>query len=402
MRKSNQAIHTRTRAKAFTCVDLFAGAGGLSLAAKQSGVKVIAAVEKNAHACETYRNNLIKTHRGTRLYETDILELNPKKLVEDHFKRGPSCDLLLGGPPCQGFSTHRINNAGVDDPRNALVLRYFEFVAALKPKVFLMENVPGILWPRHKRFLDALRREAKRAGYRMHEPVILDARDYGVPQRRRRVFVLGVRNDVRLRSDWPPPATHGSPHAIAHNPHLKTWVPASTVFKRIPAGDPNNVHMKHSPAMVEVFKATPLKGGSRRESGRVLPCHMEHDGHSDVYGRIDPRAPGPTMTTACVNPSKGRFVHPTAHRGISVRHAARFQTFPDNFKFIGGLTAASAQIGNAVPVLLGQVLITFVVRNIRTAQTGKVERRASRKTQSARPRKIAGVLRSQSANRNVA
>jgi DNA (cytosine-5)-methyltransferase 1 len=117
--------------------------------------------------------------------------------------------------------------------------------------------------------------------------------------------------------------------------------------------------MQHSQKLVNFFKEVPLNGGSRRdaESARVLKCHKEHTGHSDVYGRINPNRPGPTMTTACINPSKGRFVHPTEHHGITLRHAARFQTFPDNFVFEGGLMAGGVQVGNAVPVRMGKHLL---------------------------------------------
>ena len=115
--------------------------------------------------------------------------------------------------------------------------------------------------------------------------------------------------------------------------------------------------MNHGKDLIEAFKRTPLNGGSRIDSGRVLRCHKDHDGHKDVYGRINPDQPGPTMTTACINPSKGRFVHPTEHHGITVRQAARLQTFPDWFVFSGGLMAGGAQVGNAVPVLLAQTLL---------------------------------------------
>ena len=132
--------------------------------------------------------------------------------------------------------------------------------------------------------------------------------------------------------------------------------------------DENGVHMNSSRELVDIFRATPLNGGSRKDSGRVLHCHKDHDGHKDVYGRIDARQPAPTMTTACINPSKGRFVHPRQHHGITVRQAARIQTFPDDFVFEGGLMAAGVQIGNAVPVRLGEVLIRALRPIVRKAR----------------------------------
>lgn len=353
------------------CIDLFAGAGGFSLAAKNIGIRVVAAVELNPKACETYSINLV-TRGIPHLYAEDIRKLEPSILKTNHFSDGNECDVLLGGPPCQGFSVHRINDSGVGDPRNELILRYFQFVRHLRPKVFLMENVPGLLWPRHKSFLNAFYRQGTKEGYTLRSPVVLDARDYGVPQRRKRVFVLGIRKDLDLAIDWPPRPTHGDEKARKQNPALRPWLAAAEIFRvPIPTGDENDHHMNHTPDLVDVFRRTPPNGGSRRDSGRTLSCHTEHDGHNDVYGRIDPSQPGPTMTTACINPSKGRFVHPTQHHGITLRHAARFQTFPDWFVFKGGLMAGGEQIGNAVPIRLAEVLLRAIKESLIT-QVGPI------------------------------
>jgi DNA (cytosine-5)-methyltransferase 1 len=370
-RKGGGQRHSKIRAlsprrSAVRCVDLFAGAGGFSLAAQSVGMKVVAAVELDRNACETYRQNIIRD-ATPRLYETDITKLEPSTLIKNCFSDGTACDVVLGGPPCQGFSVHRINDAGRGDPRNELIHRYFKFVSVLNPRAFLMENVPGILWPRHAEPLRKFYAEARRAGYNVMPPAVLDARDYGLPQGRKRVFILGLRADVMSVSDWIPKPTHGSSTDIRRNPRLKPWTACGAVFKRkIRKSDPNNIHMNHSAKMVALFKKTPANGGSRKDSGRVLPCHKDHDGHRDVYGRIDPKKPGPTMTTACINPSKGRFLHPTKHHGITLRHAARLQSFPEGFVFKGGLMAGGVQVGNAVPVRLGQLLLRRLVEILRT------------------------------------
>jgi DNA (cytosine-5)-methyltransferase 1 len=336
--------------------DLFSGAGGFSLGAHLAGIEVAAAIELDKYACQTYRENLIDTGLAeTHLFEADITRLTPAKVKATcGFDQTP-CDILLGGPPCQGFSAHRLNDAGVNDSRNELLLRYFEYVRVLRPVFFLVENVPGLLWPKHKKFLDAFYDLADRANYGVMEPQTINAKDFGVPQNRRRVFILGY--DSRRISEltsWPPKATHVSPDS---EDDLPQWLTASVVFKKTLPGDPNNVHMNHGPELIEVFEKTPPNGGSRRDSGRVLPCHKGHIGHHDVYGRIDPSAPGPTMTTACINPSKGRFVHPTQHHGITLRQAARLQSFPDWFNFAGGIMAGGKQVGNAVPVDLAKALL---------------------------------------------
>lgn len=344
-------------------VDLFAGAGGFSLGALRIGAQVVFAVEFDKSAALTYKNNLCRDAR-TILYNNDITKLDAHALASKHFPNNSECDILLGGPPCQGFSTHRIKDSGVNDPRNTLIYRYFDFVRALRPRAFLMENVPGILWPRHSDYLKRFYKLGADEGYTMLDPVTLDARDFGVPQRRKRVFILGLRE--RLTDlDWPPSPKYTE---TSEDP-TKKWLSCEDAFLPAPSGDPNDLHMKHNEELVRAFKNTPPNGGSRRESGRILPCHKNHDGHKDVYGRIDSRTPAPTMTTACINPSKGRFVHPTEHHGITVRQAARIQTFPDSFVFEGGLTAAGKQIGNAVPVRMAEALIDhlFSIVGPRTA-----------------------------------
>lgn len=351
------------------CVDLFAGAGGFSLAARDAGFNLRLAIENDPHAIGTYRKNLCASDDPPSISEGDISEMSPTNIYSNIFDESDHCDLLLGGPPCQGFSTHRINDAGVDDGRNGLIHTYFQFVRTFSPSVFLMENVPGMLWPRHKVYLERFYRQAAKSGYVVFDPVVIDARDFGVPQRRKRVFLLGVKKGIRHEGlIWPPKSTHGSETARQSQPDLMPWEDCSAAFADAPPEDPNDLHMNHGKELTEAFRRTPSNGGSRFSSGRILKCHEDHDGHKDVYGRIDPALPGPTMTTACINPSKGRFVHPVLHHGITVRQAARMQTFPDDFVFQGGLTAAGRQVGNAVPVRLGTALIEHLKPMIASAR----------------------------------
>lgn len=359
-------MRRRSTINMLNCVDLFSGAGGFSLAAKLSGLRVRLAIENDKHAIATYRDNLCKGPNAPILLNKDITKINASKAYRNAFPDGDQCDLMLGGPPCQGFSAHRINDAGVGDDRNDLIHTYFDFVRAFSPSVFLMENVPGMLWDRHAAAIDRFYLEGALAGYDVRDPVVVDARNYGLGQRRKRVFILGIRSGLDA-SDlmWPPAPSHGSEAACRRNPELLPWTNCSAAFVPAPQDDENDVHMSHSAELVEAFRRTPPNGGSRKDSGRVLACHKTHDGHKDVYGRIDPRQPAPTMTTACINPSKGRFVHPIEHHGITVRQAARIQTFPDDFVFGGGLMAAGKQVGNAVPVELGRQLITHLLPLLR-------------------------------------
>lgn len=352
-----------------TAVDLFAGAGGFSLAAENAGLKVLAAVEFDKWAQATYKTNFIDGRDPAdqhRLYG-DILDIEPTDMLKDLGLSQDELDILIGGPPCQGFSSHRLNDAGVDDPRNQLLLRYFDFVKGLRPRAFLVENVSGMLWKRHADYVQRFKDLAKEHGYRIisEEPQVINAKDFGVPQNRKRVFILGIRSDVNVPETfiWPPKPTHFPPTSEeVQLHHMQAWQSTTSIFnKRLKKNDPNNLHMQSGAELVERFKDTPPNGGSRKN---VLACHKEHNGHKDTYGRIDSSQPAPTMTAGCINPSKGRFVHPTEHHGITARHAARIQTFPDYFIFKGGLGHSGRQIGNAVPVKLGQYILSYISKHI--------------------------------------
>ncbi|EGQ7761714.1 DNA cytosine methyltransferase [Vibrio alginolyticus] len=388
-------------------IDLFAGAGGFTLAAFNAGVDVLAAIEFDKAAAHTYKENFINVKKRKIDLRAgkdfgDINNVNPLELRESlNLDRG-ELDLILGGPPCQGFSTHRIKNAGVNDPRNALLLRYFEFVNEFNPKAFLVENVAGLLWERHKDFLDKFISLAEDSGYNIKFCGIVNAKDYGVPQNRKRVFIYGLRQDLDRYDEnaFPPKPTHFS----EASGKLPQWETASSVFEEVPKelyeqyweeyfkkktkwsyeqtmerlsnlkcgkeieeNDPCNVHMKPTSTMIERFSDTPLNGG-REDAGEKhqLKCHSgDYKGHKDVYGRILIHLPSNTITTGCNNPSKGRFVHPWLNHGITLRHAARLQSFPDWFNFYGSSTEKARQIGNAVPPLLGRVLIETLLNDLR-------------------------------------
>ncbi|MCH1921625.1 DNA (cytosine-5-)-methyltransferase [Shewanella sp. A3A] len=181
-----------------TAIDLFSGAGGLSLAAHNVGIDVLVAIEFDQNAAETYQKNLVdRLGAPTQTFAQDITKVDIDSVMRYQGVKQGQLDILLGGPPCQGFSSHRIKDSGKDDPRNALLIRYFDFVAYLKPKAFLVENVPGLLWPRHEKYLNDFIKLANSHGYHVVTggPLILNARDYGVPQNRKRAFIFAVRDD---------------------------------------------------------------------------------------------------------------------------------------------------------------------------------------------------------------
>jgi DNA (cytosine-5)-methyltransferase 1 len=383
----------------FTAIDLFAGAGGLSLAAFEQDFDILSAVEFDKQAAETYHHNLVeRLGAKTQVFDQDINKVDIQSLMKFQGIKQGELDLLLGGPPCQGYSAHRINNAGIEDPRNQLLIRYFDFVSELRPKVFLVENVPGLLWKKHELFLNKFLGLARSYNYKVigNAPLILNSRDFGVPQSRKRAFILAVREDLHLTAlSWPPKATHFPP-AFSQT----SWKTASSVFEKPPENvlqqlikrieqttnldlinskllvenlefgsplqvdDPCNFHMEHTSALTQRFAETPLNG-SREDIAFRLKCHSNgYGGHKDVYGRIFFNTPSNTITTGCNNPSKGRFVHPWLNHGITLRHAARLQSFPDEYIFKGTSAEQARQVGNAVPVGLGNALIEFIKYSI--------------------------------------
>uniref|UniRef100_UPI0019D3748E DNA cytosine methyltransferase n=1 Tax=Aeromonas finlandensis TaxID=1543375 RepID=UPI0019D3748E len=210
----------------FKAIDLFSGAGGFSLAALDLDIKILSAVEFDRHACETYKKNIIdKQSLPCELLNEDIMNVSIDCMMDKLNVSTGELDIIIGGPPCQGFSSHRIKDSGVDDPRNKLLIRYFDFVKSFKPKMFLVENVPGLLWERHQAYLNEFKTLARDNDYNIIGPVKLNAKDYGVPQNRNCVFILGIRTDIKISQDaWPPKPTHFKDKS-------PLWVNASTVFE---------------------------------------------------------------------------------------------------------------------------------------------------------------------------
>ncbi|MGH2395628.1 MAG: DNA cytosine methyltransferase [bacterium] len=345
-----------------TAIDLFAGCGGATLGFKKEGLKVVAAVEVDRVSAETYRMN----HPEVLLLERDIRKISPRALLKMAKLRRGEVTVVLGCPPCQGFSRVR---RGAPDRRNALVRVFAEFVVAIRPQFFVLENVPGLAQGGGRRVFKKALSLLKDSGYSIVFRV-LNAADYGVPQRRKRVVVIGrLRRSVAL-----PIPTHCSPTRPAIEEsgriRLKPWVTVRQAIgrlKRLAAGkgdpdDPLHAAPAHSKIVLRRIRRIPRNGGSRSSLPKtlVLECHYDHDGHRDVYGRMKWSDIGPTITGGCDRVSKGRFIHPEQKRGITMREAALLQTFPKSYLFAGGRSAVALQIGNAVPVRFARAMARAV------------------------------------------
>ncbi|MFE2450173.1 DNA cytosine methyltransferase [[Kitasatospora] papulosa] len=330
----------------YSAVDLFAGAGGATRGLRDAGFQMLAAVENDSEAAETYRRN----HPKVRLTVEDIRTVEPRGLLIGAGAPPGQLDLLKACPPCQGFST--LARGLVDERRNDLVLDTFRFVEALQPRIVLLENVPGLA--RDRRFPE-LSHLLTESGYRLSSGT-LDAAAFGVPQRRKRFICFAVRKDVPFGFDGNllellPPRFRTTPrtarHALAH------------LARYSRPDDPLDVHRQSSAAVGARIAAIPV-GGNRFDlpEEHQLDCHKRLTARTAAssYGRIKLDEPAPTMTTRCTTPACGTFIHPTENRGLTLREAATFQTFPLNYRFHGHYGSIERQIGNAVPVRMAKGL----------------------------------------------
>ena len=342
-------------------IDFFCGAGGLTNGLRRSGVEVMAGVDADARCRESFERN----NTGATFFEDDIRCVSAR----DVFKLLGSTrtgDLLLAGcAPCQPFSSQRkrprnLNGEVERFTRDATLLSAFaHLVEQILPKFVLVENVPGLARVHgrstHRRFLSMLAGN----GYGFVDAV-LDAKQFGVPQTRRRYVLIAAKGRTPLL----PSATHGRSgtpfatvrNAIAHFPPLRPGEADPTI--------PNHVAANLEPINLKRIANTPQDGGDRRawNQGLQLDCHTGgYEGHTDVYGRMRWDAPAPTLTSRCNSLSNGRYGHPEQDRAISLREAASLQTFPDAFVFHGPNQHVARQIGNAVPVRFAESLGTQLV-----------------------------------------
>ncbi len=259
-------------------------------------------------------------------------------------------DLLKACPPCQGFSS--LAKGVVDEKRNDLVLDTFRFIDSLYPRVVLLENVPGLARDRR---LPQLRGLLEDAGYNLWTST-LDAADFGVPQRRKRFICFAVREDLNF-------AFHGAFADLLPSRFKTARRSAGQALAQLgryaKPDDPLNVHRKNSNAVEARIAAIPA-GGNRFDlpEEHQLACHkrLASRNAASSYGRIKLDEPAPTMTTRCTTPACGTFIHPTENRGLTLREAATFQTFPVGYKFSGYYGSIERQIGNAVPVRMAKGL----------------------------------------------
>lgn len=342
--------------------DLFAGVGGMSEGFKMAGFDIAFAVEFDKDIAQAYAKN----HKGTDVYAEDICQID----VETLHKKHPHIDVIIGGPPCQGFS-QKGKRLSLDDPRNFLFQQYVRFVKEFSPKYFVLENVPNIITTSDGYFKNQIVEAFEKLGYQVKYGV-LTATDFGVPQDRRRAVFIGQlgENTVNL------PKSNGRhttvKEAIYDLPFIASGEGEETAkYDKQPTTEYqkemrknckvlyNHVATAHSKLALERLALIPKGAGKE-----VLPPeHRTKSIYSGTWCRLLEDGIAATITTRFDTPSSGRFTHPILDRCLTTREAARIQSFPDDFVFYGTKTIQMKEVGNAVPPLLAKAIALEIVKN---------------------------------------
>ena len=343
-------------------IDLFAGCGGFSCGFEKAGFNIVSAVEFDKQIAKSYESN----HNGTNMMADDIKNVDNNNV----FNEGDA-DIIIGGPPCQGFSMAgaRIRNGFIDDPRNYLFKHYFNVVKIVRPKIFILENVKGILTLHNGEIFKEIKRIFEDPDnfdgkpYKIQYKVV-KAKEFGIPQNRERTIIIGSQIDFDLETEmnktkeeilkfdkhffdkvtvWDAISNLPSP---TENGIIEKVVPESAYQKYLCSKDghtENHIKTNHNKKALERMAKIKIN-----ENFTVLDENIKSV-HSGSYGRLDPEGIAPTITTRFDTPSGGKFTHPFENRTITPREAARIQSFPDDFIFVGTKSSICKQIGNAVP-----------------------------------------------------
>lgn len=395
-------------------IDLFAGAGGFGLGFQAAGFQIPVSVEWDAWACDTLRHN----HPEMRVLQADIRDFQMSSSIKGASLVQP--DIIIGGPPCQGFSIAGPAHKDPGDPRNTLFKNFAQWVSALEPKAFIMENVKGLLSRKNaegQSVLDIIRQAFIEKGYFV-EAWVLNAAEYGVPQIRERIFIVGHRNEKEIGRPLPTHTLVVDPSAspaldLFTNPPVRPIVSLWEAISDLPelaegegaewqpyCQSPrteyqkwartgcdtlhNHVAMSHSKRLVERFKHiawggslsdVPEEHGARRRNGNGALSGSSYDQNNR---RLHPDKPSHTIAASFY----ANFLHPFQHRNLTAREGARCQSFPDHYRFMGKKTVVSHkllqreerfaekhlcqynQIGNAVPPLLAKAIAVHLRENL--------------------------------------
>lgn len=365
---------------------MFSGAGGLSLGFKTAGFEVKLAVEREKSFCESYRYN----NPECECLNEDITELSLEKnlgKIYNKYLKGELVEGIIGGPPCQGFSS--VGNRKLSDPRNSLIYFFIKWVKFFEPVFYAMENVSGILTMANGQVAKKIKEMYRDIGYSCQAKIFVAA-DYGVPQLRKRVFFVGTKDGSLKSLKVPKTNSNLSSQKILFERYLPKYLTVNDALSDILEIEPfrtNNGgestkkyadppktdyqeylrkisdklydHIAPNHSQLVVDRISHLEQGKNHKS--LPPEYQLKGGYSNIYGRLHLKRPADTITgnCGCVS-APGRFIHPTQNRALSVREAARLQSFPDDYRFFGCARDKYQQVGNAVPPLMAYAVAKAV------------------------------------------
>lgn len=368
-------------------IDVFAGAGGLSCGLEMAGLNCILGIDYNKHAMETFKRN----HKKAHAYCGDITKLTNRNIKDIVGTR--KIHAVVGGPPCQGFST--VGTGDPDDKRNHLFLQFLRIVKCVTPDFVVIENVTGLLAKKNEHTLMSIFKKFNSLGYNM-DVQVMSAEKYGVPEKRRRTIIIGTKvnhepifpkmsHDIILAKTYRPPVTVGD------------------VIKDIKTK--NGEVLNHDLELAQVNKKIDLKRLARIPEGKGIRYEKDEKAYLtkslrlDVdwasmrenrfrqtkYFRLDRKKPSPTIMT-----HRHSYYHPVENRFLTQREAAKLQSFPNHFEFMGPLSEQWRQIGNAVPPLLGKAIGKSLLKMHKQSLTTPLINRSSHKERSQIINKIRG------------
>lgn len=342
-------------------LDLFSGAGGLSLGAEQAGIKILKAVEIDFWACQTFKKNFPHVD----VYEGDIRKFIPPVIPSQG-------SIVFGGPPCQGFSTSNQRTRNKNNPENWMLSEFFRVVERANPEWVVFENVKGLLETEKGFFLTLISDRIKSLGYTC-QICTLNAKDFGIPQTRTRLFVVGnrmgkkiifpkgqKRQEVTVKDAiWDLPDIN--------NGASESWQPYSLrepslyaqILRKNLTQSANHLVTRNASVIIERYKHVPQGGNWKHIPETLMSNYQDRSRcHTGIYHRLQWNKPSIVLG----NFRKNMLIHPSSDRGLSVREAARLQSFPDSFEFCGSIGFQQQQVGNAVPPLLAKALFLSILK----------------------------------------
>lgn len=351
-------------------IDLFAGCGGFSVGFAKADFDICIAVEFDKQIAKSY----MKNHTQTKMIIADIKDIDNAKTFSKY-----CADVIIGGPPCQGFSMAgaRIRkNTFFDDPRNQLFRHYFNIVKIVIPKIFIMENVKGMTTLQGGAIMNDIENVFAGIGYKIQK-YLVNAKVFGIPQDRERILIIGSKFKFDIEDEIEKTKKEiiqfipeffdfvNVNDAISNLPacttdgEIENLIPKTPYQKFLSSKDNrtfNHISSNHRPNILSRIKKVEQGENFTKLNERINSVH------SGSYGRLDPLKAAPTITTRFDTPSGGRFIHPSENRTITPREAARIQSFPDDFTFVGTKSSICKQIGNAVPPKMAYFLALMIRR----------------------------------------